>query len=387
MVAHILLLTLCLCLCLCLCGHLAAADPTRNIEVNIPHPMKPDQCMNITTRQYSSSREAVIDENNKICIIASLFTADGSSQLADQVVPLIKIDDPSFEYFMFTNIPSLQAPGWPLYIIENPLPYDRAVTKSRVPKFLAWTIPETSSCRVFFYQDALYSPISDKKTWRNASMSILQSRDGIMQYPHHIQCPEGTVCSRILQEMRITVKGLRDSRENVLNTTHWIISQWENVSLSSIYETRPYLNTYFGYDPGNDRFRQQVCAFWEIYAEEKLSFRDQAIWATFLMKFGMHPIPIPVKMFKLTGKKGFGGHQYAPQYKNKVQAMSGIDIYETPISNITKKHTTARKSYSNTKGNNIARGSTRKVVRTPETQLDKENGALIKRTSPGRNTP
>lgn len=285
------------------------------IDFPVLHPMPSHECMN--RFPVREKRNEIFSSDQKICIISSLFV--NHLNQSDHMATLKKIDDPAFQYFLFTNHKQVVS-SWPVYVIKH-LPYKYLVTQSRFPKFLAWMLPETRACRVFFYSDALYVPSNDKQRWLNVSARLLQGNVGFMQrYIHRDYTIPNQPCGKfavgacrdgLLAELDYAIELKKDSPHKLKITKEWISSNSffkGNKYTPNNYQT--FINAVFGYDPDNMKFRQIVCEFWAVYSVEILTWRDQGIWSLTMARNNVTYPDFWEPMWSLKGKPGFNSHTY-----------------------------------------------------------------------------
>ena len=74
-----------------------------------------------------------------------------------------------------------------------------------------------------------------------------------------------------------------------------------------------YQNTYFGYNPRSEKFQKATQFFWDVYANETQSWRDQPVWGYTLHHFGLKPETLSKGLFQyVNNQEGgrMGGHIY-----------------------------------------------------------------------------
>ena len=97
-------------------------------------------------------------------------------------------------------------------------------------------------------------------------------------------------------------------------------------------EAEVYLNDFFIYDPTNVNYQRLSQSFWDVYCTEQYGWRDQPLWAHFLDKLGMVPLPLSDKDIGLLkdgqndGQKGFGKHGITAKYADDGMLTSGVSV-------------------------------------------------------------
>ena len=257
----------------------------------------------------------------EICFVTSVFTSNIGHADKVQNVTNHVMDNPTFGYFAYTNNPKLAMPGW-TQIVQHYPQYQRMITKSRYPKFMAWKRYEEDSnnnettnsstqvntqdiCQVVFYMDGITIPRSNgnvRNKFRKLAKQILQSEYGVAQYKHKVGGSPFDEFQRILWSKK-------DTPDNVLASIEWLKQQPDFTPNCTLYENR-----IFGYNPRNLKFQQAASFFWNHYSLEVDSWRDQPLWCYTLHKFNIQPVPLDGIIDDLFTTKlsnmGHGGHHY-----------------------------------------------------------------------------
>ena len=94
---------------------------------------------------YCRQRPYLGFQSHQVCIVTSEFSSDLND--ADTLpVPTLDMRTEPSRHFVFTNLPALRADGWEMVLFNtSELPYQRAITKSRWPKFLGWKVSHVPS--------------------------------------------------------------------------------------------------------------------------------------------------------------------------------------------------------------------------------------------------
>ena len=251
-----------------------------------------------------------------LCFVTAEFSERSDDM--DQLPTLEEdmITDPP-RHYAFTNQATYRVPeGWTKIVLDESISqqYTRQITKSRWPKFMGWQHPTLRHCQVIFYGDAyLLNPINETN-WMEMAKEIKQNPVGLMQDKQEGLRGD----NRPIQELVKVAKEGKLSYELANKTIQWLENQSDYRSDASVYK-----NAIFGYDPSNSKVRKLMTDFWEIYAGEELSWRDQPIWAYLLAREEMRPLELHRKNGKLFGEfgeRGHGGHVYVPEQKAEAEA-------------------------------------------------------------------
>jgi len=240
----------------------------------------------------------------KICFVTCSFA--NSLNQADKIVEFDRI--PNVDYYMFTNL-SINSISWtPIYISNSEFTCNKNVTRSRYGKFMAWQYFQQHNMHydVIIYCDSIYQPRSNLKLFEPYIDKAISSESGIFQITHK---------SNVFRELELIKHGRKDNHENCAITKTYLIEQ-------GMEKNDPMFgNTVFVYDPNNTKLQEAFSRFWDIYSKEKLTHRDQPIWALISKQYSIKPVydtndkgyphsPL-LKHFK-ESKKGFNNHMYVP---------------------------------------------------------------------------
>lgn len=150
------------------------------------------------------------------CIITSIFGK--SPKYSDPVVNMtaLQANYSSYAFLLFTNMPEIVTPGWHkiLFFDRN---LRRFITMSRFPKFMAWRISAIRRlCKTIFYYDGLYRPFGTSNDIDNVSSIIHHHPAGLSQIKHS---------HNLTKELDLIVGGRKDTKENIMKTKQWLVSQ------------------------------------------------------------------------------------------------------------------------------------------------------------------
>ena len=177
------------------------------------------------------SMEETGTSDKQICFVQSVFGRVGQPSLdRPQNVTLQRQDYPDYRFFYFTNIPTLETPGWDK-VIWTDLPYNRFITQSRYAKFLAWKYPPIlHSCRFVLYMDGQFRPRSGRRVKLEmlASQAKKASPCGLLQQNH----PRG---GTLQDEFDRIVSGSKDTQEHVDASIRWLEAQPDFDNNATLY--------------------------------------------------------------------------------------------------------------------------------------------------------
>ena len=250
----------------------------------------------------------------EICIVTALYGdhVEQFDSLPEPPKPFRKQSD--FRFYVFTNQP-LYRPPWPWIPISSTTGLQlsnltRWVTKSRYGKFLAWREPHLERCKCILYQDAIISIKGSPDWFRHISKVVSKSPIGLMQNPN----PYARAGLR--DEFRVIVQMRKDSAEHVNASLTWLLQQPDFEDSIVVFG-----NTFFAYNPKSIAYRRLSQTFWDLYASEQFTIRDQPFWSFLLWRFNMTPLQFPLEpgeLYKAYHKRrGFGGHKYVNKTKEE----------------------------------------------------------------------
>jgi hypothetical protein len=220
-------------------------------------------------------------ESKKKCFVMAVFGSD--SKQVDEIPDTSKappsiLNDNEFLFYAFTNLENLHAPGWNKILLSN-LTFANHVISSRLPKFMAWKVPELSeNCHTVFYSDGGWLPAQPATIWREYSDALQQSDGGLLQYTH-------TRASGPLHELEIIKLLGKDTKENVDRELDWLRSQPDLQENSTFY-----CNMAFGYAVENKIYRKLSQSFWKRYSQGQSTYRDQPSWNYWIQHYNITPL-------------------------------------------------------------------------------------------------
>jgi hypothetical protein len=280
-------------------------------------------------------------KKNKLCFVTSIFAETiAEADTPSDVREAFMNETSSVDFFLFTNLATLPAPGW-TKIVKTDLPYQRLITSSRWGKFMAWREEALSHCQVFIYQDGYMKPKNTLAAWRKKADAVVKSKQGIAQVIF------GRGSNNMKMQSQKIIRDKKDLPENVNATLQWMQKHEDFKNDIPFYR-----NKYFGkacrianccrpiacfflsilieavlfpcvaaYDPSNPQYRALATFFWDHYSLEKDSWRDEPLWS-----YSLHHLKIkPLALFKFGDQNiwyetdaenmGFGGHTYVKKKK------------------------------------------------------------------------
>lgn len=252
------------------------------------------------------------------CFVTSVFA--NSTEQADRIgsVSHLRQANPNFQYFGFTNLADLEMPGWEKIVQDN-LPYQRMITQSRFAKFVSWKVDRVrENCGVVFYSDGHLIPKANAThLFRIEAMRVRESKHGLAQWKHKTLTNYKKLTASIVMYRK-------DTKENVKRTMRQLVS-FEDFKES---ETTIYWNQALAYDPNNPYYVGLSQRFWDVYAKEYGTYRDQLLWSYMLASENIKPIKLQARKRLYDNDDramGFGGHIYVERKKNGKKKKKKVD--------------------------------------------------------------
>lgn len=245
-----------------------------------------------------------------ICFVTSQFatSAGNADKLFDVGEKAPKLArSPLVQFFAFTNMENLDAPGWKLIVKDFGVKYRRLITHSRWPKFQGHHEPIIQQmCAVVFYIDGIVVPKDSVGRFQREAMRILQSEVQLSQVKH-------SRGRSIAEEFQRILNVSKDIVQNVENSKIWLHGQQDYHDDIQLYE-----NNNYGYSIYSDAYKKVSDFFWDHYSKEEDSWRDQPLWAYSLHHFGTVPLDLPSNLLFIVDnkRKGMGGHIYSSDKDN-----------------------------------------------------------------------
>lgn len=237
----------------------------------------------------------------EVCFVTSVYSASPDTSDRPPDITDIQQANPSFQFFAFTNMPNLDAPGWTVKV-KDLSQYRRYITQSRWAKFMGWKDPDVHGCQAVFYMDGFCGPkLKHSERYKQLAKAIRDSEFGLFQNEHYIAEGPLDELDRILERHKDVAKNVEASKE-------WLIAQPDFRRDAVIYE-----NHYIGYNPQSTIFQQAAEFFWGRYSLEQDSWRDQPLWSYVLDHFHILPTRLGTfdALFKEYFKRmGHAGHRY-----------------------------------------------------------------------------
>lgn len=242
------------------------------------------------------------DTPYEVCFVTSVYSSSPQTSDRPPDVTELKKSNPTFQFFAFTNMENLDAPGWSIKL--KPLTqYRRFITQSRWAKFMGWKDESVQGCQAVFYMDGFCGPkLKHSERYKRLAKAIHDSEFGLFQNQHDVSKGPIDELDRILERNK-------DIAKNVEASKAWLQAQPDFRP-----EALMYVNHYIGYDPKNPTFQQATEFFWSRYSLEEDSWRDQPLWSYVLDHF--HIVPTRLGTFDALFKEyyrrmGHAGHTYS----------------------------------------------------------------------------
>lgn len=267
---------------------------------------------NITTAQSNDLKASWSETEEtafEVCFLTSVYSSSVENADHPPSVQEIRDQNPTFQFFAFTNLPDLEAPGWQI-IVKNSTQYRRYITQSRWPKFMAWEHELVNKCQAVFYMDGFCSPkLKHSERYKRLARAIYESEFGLFQNKH-----ESAIGP--LDELDRIVERHKDIPKNVEASKAWLRAQPDFRANCTMYA-----NHYIGYNPKSKQIQQASQFFWDHYSLEIDSWRDQPLWSYVLDKFNITPSRLGTfealfrEYYKLMAR---GSHRYDEKADNNV---------------------------------------------------------------------
>lgn len=233
-----------------------------------------------------------------------------NKKVADKPKIFEKIDNPNYDYFLFSNLKQEDFDtSWKVITVDIDFlkNHRNDIIRSRYFKFMGWKyIKEVLRIDydIIYFCDATRSP-DPNTNWEELSENILLHPHQIGQRVHN---------SSPYEECKNIVKFRKDTQKNADKTVEWLKEMGVPENKTLCYE-----NTAFGYNPNSEFIQNIFSEFWNIYTTTDITHRDQPSWSYVVWKNGVKPYIIDNsgnrkkinKMFPEGGKQGNNSHRYA----------------------------------------------------------------------------
>jgi hypothetical protein len=150
-----------------------------------------------------------------VCFVSCIYakTKESADKPAD--VSALSRANPSFRYFLYTNLEDMDTPGWTKVVKQ--FTYRRYITQSRWGKFMSWKDPEMQACQGIFYFDGHFEPRKvSADVFRAEADSIRKSKFGLAQLKRG---------HSIMDEFKLILELKKDISTNVEASMKWLQAQ------------------------------------------------------------------------------------------------------------------------------------------------------------------
>lgn len=239
------------------------------------------------------SRVTTETTHKSICFVTSVFANNG--QACDS--PSKFDTNAKYDYLLFTNLnPKAFDTSWEVISLSN-LPSNNPIINSRFPKFMGPTVlaqyrPQ-HTYDVVVYCDGYLAPRNDA-SWDSIVQKVKKAPSGLVQTAHFRTVYEE--CEAILANRKDTVHAVNQLRLFMLK-------------MQIPIDTPMYENTVFAYNPNHKRLQRVFQMFWKHYHNERMSYRDQPLWASILHR--VHLVP------HIIGSRKTQDHFHSKQWFNR----------------------------------------------------------------------
>jgi hypothetical protein len=150
-----------------------------------------------------------------VCFVSCIYAKSKESADKPADVSALRQANPSFQYFLYTNLEDLDTPGW-TKVVKN-FSYRRYITQSRWGKFMSWKDPEMQTCQTIFYFDGHFEPRKvSADVFRAEADSIRRSKFGLAQIKRG---------HSIMDEFQMILEKKKDIPTNVEASMNWLQAQ------------------------------------------------------------------------------------------------------------------------------------------------------------------
>ena len=141
----------------------------------------------------------------------------------------------------------------------------KSITRSRLPKFNPWALPELHSYDVIVYMDGYLAPEPKSEMWDSICEELVKGTDFI-GFPH----PKRT---NLFDELRAIVQ----AKEDKLYRMELTYKYFKSIGCTPTNPSKLYENKSFAYSPHNLLIKEMFLQIWKWLEKDQLSHRDQPI--------------------------------------------------------------------------------------------------------------
>jgi hypothetical protein len=150
-----------------------------------------------------------------VCFVSCIYANSKESADKPADVSTLSRANPSFGYFLYTNLVDLDTPGWTKVVKQ--FTYRRYITQSRWGKFMSWKDPEMQACQTIFYFDGHFEPRTvSADVFRAEADAIRKSKFGLAQIKRG---------HSIMDEFQMILDLRKDIPANVEAAKKWLQAQ------------------------------------------------------------------------------------------------------------------------------------------------------------------
>lgn len=230
----------------------------------------------------------------KVCFVTSLFTGNKMKQ-PDAPLKFKRMNQ--YDYFLFTNIPKDKFnTSWDIINID--FEYSNTIIKSRVPKFQIWDIDLLKDYDIIIYCDAYFSP-APSKNWKTIIQQVQESTSGIVQSKNPYRNCAYDECDELVR--------LKKESQTRMDSAKEMLSDRGLPHHFGLWR-----NTFLCYNKNNSNVKKLFDTLWELYKDDKYTYRDQPLYSLASFLSGIIPEEVYCKRLDHTffhlGK--MGNHTY-----------------------------------------------------------------------------
>jgi hypothetical protein len=163
----------------------------------------------------TTQKEVASYQSYDVCFVSCIYAISKESADKPADVSALSQANPSFRYFLYTNLDDLDTPGWTKVVKQ--FTYRRYITQSRWGKFMSWKDPEMQACQTIFYFDGHFEPRKvSADIFRAEADAIRKSKFGLAQLKRG---------HSIMDEFQMILEKRKDIPTNVEAAKKWLQAQ------------------------------------------------------------------------------------------------------------------------------------------------------------------
>jgi hypothetical protein len=198
----------------------------------------------ILPKPIAIRNEAVSYPTYDVCFVSCIYAKSKESADKPADVSALRQANPSFQYFLYTNLEDMDTPGWTKIVKQ--FSYRRYITQSRWGKFMSWKDPEMQACQTIFYFDGHFEPKKvSADVFRAEADSIRRSKFGLAQIKRG---------HSVMDEFQMILNKKKDIPVNVDAAIKWLQAQPDFNPQCTMYA-----NCFFGKSSSHHNHSHKYC--------------------------------------------------------------------------------------------------------------------------------